>query len=228
MWRGCPGPGARRGGWICAPLGLWGGLSSANAQLQEVSLIRTDTRTNEEIRAVEILLIDEAGKSLGIVPREKALERAQSKVLDLVEVAPDGEPPVCRIMDFKKYIYEQKRKQKLAKKKTSKVETKEIKLRPNIGPHDLGIKLDRARGFLEKGDKVKVTLRYRPREMRHYEIGTHVLDRIVENLKDISLVESSSTGNRHVRLQTILIAPRKEAIKRMQESLGAQDGEQVE
>ena len=193
-----------------------------------MSLIRTDTRTNEEIRAVEVLLIDEAGKSLGIVPREKALERAQGKVLDLVEVAPDGDPPVCRIMDFKKYIYEQKRKQKLAKKKTSKVETKEIKLRPNIDPHDFGIKLSRARGFLEKGNKVKVTLRYRPREMRHYEIGTQVLDRIVEDLKDIALIESSSTGNRSVRMQTMLIAPRKEAIKRKKEDLGDQEGERPE
>ena len=154
---------------------------------------------------------------MGIVPRDAALERAQSKGLDLVEVAPDADPPVCRIMDFTKYVYEQKRKQKLAKKRTQKVETKEIKLRPNIDPHDFGIKLNRTRGFLEKGNKVKITIRYRPREMRHYEIGTQVLERLLEDLKDLAVVESSNRGNTHMRMQTILIAPRKDVSKTKKE-----------
>lgn len=139
----------------------------------------------------------------------QAIERAQSKGLDLVEVAPDAEPPVCRIMDFTKFVFEQKRKMKVAKKKTVHFETKEVKLRPNIDPHDLGIKIARIREFLEKGHKVKVTLRYRPREMRHYEIGTNLLNRLVAGLNDLATVESESRGNEQMRMQTILISPRK-------------------
>lgn len=156
-------------------------------------------------------LIDEAGKQLGIVPVPAAIERALSKGLDLVEVAPDAEPPVCRIMDFTKYVFELKRKQKLAKKKTVRTETKEIKLRPNIDPHDLSIKIDHIREFLEHGHKVKVTLRYRPREMRHYEIGTHLLNRLVAGLSDVATVESESRGGEQIRMQTILISPKRKA-----------------
>ena len=148
---------------------------------------------------------------MGIVPIAAALERAQGKGLDLVEVAADADPPVCRIMDFTKYVFEQKRKQKVAKKKTVRTETKEIKLRPNIDPHDLSIKITHIREFLEKGHKVKVTLRYRPREMRHYEIGTNLLNRLVSGLNDVATVESESRGNENLRMQTILITPRKKA-----------------
>lgn len=146
------------------------------------------------------------------MPTDKALERAQSKTLDLVEVAPDAEPPVCRIMDFTKYLYEQKRKQKLARKKTTRVDTKEIKLRPNIDPHDFGIKLNHAREFLEKGNKVKFTIRYRPREMRHYEIGLKVMDRLVEELKELASTESSTRQQGGLRMQTMILAPRKEVL----------------
>lgn len=139
------------------------------------------------------------------------MERAQGKGLDLVEVAPDADPPVCRIMDFTKYVFEQKRKQKSAKKKTVRVETKEIKLRPNIDPHDFGIKIGHIREFLDKGHKVKVTLRYRPREMRHYEIGTALLNRLVAGLNDVATIESETRGNESLRMQSILISPRKKA-----------------
>lgn len=163
------------------------------------------------ITAPEIRLIDEAGTQLGIVSNAKALERAREKGLDLVEVAPDADPPVCRIMDFTHYIYDQKRKQKQAKKKTVRVDTKEIKLRPNIDPHDFGIKITRARQFLEKGHKVKVTLRYRPREMRHYEIGTAVLRRLKESLGDIAQVETTGGGRENARMQVITLARKKTA-----------------
>lgn len=156
-------------------------------------------------------MIDETGKQMGIVPTPSAIERAVSKGLDLVEVAPDADPPVCRIMDFTKYIFEAKRKQKLAKKKTVHTETKEIKLRPNIDPHDLGIKLTHIREFLSEGNKVKVTLRYRPREMRHYEIGTQLLNRLVAALSDLATVESENRGNESMRMQTILISPKKKS-----------------
>lgn len=154
-------------------------------------------------------LIDDLGKQLGIVPLPQAIERAQSRGFDLVEVAPDADPPVCRIMDFTKYIYEQKRKQKLAKKKTHRVELKEVKLRPNIDPHDFSIKTRHAREFLEKGNKVKITIRYRPREMRHYEIGSQVLDRMIQELNDLGIVESSSRGGPVMRMQIAVLAPRR-------------------
>ena len=172
-------------------------------------IIRTDTRTNEEITAREVRLIDETGKQHGIIPLGQALERASSRQLDLVEVAPEAVPPVCRIMDYTKYVYELKRKQKLAKKKGHRQETKEIKLRPNIDPHDFGIKVKHAREFLEKGDKVKLTVRYRQREMRHFEIGTRIINKLIEDLKELALVESQSRGGEGVRMQVAVLAPRK-------------------
>ena len=185
---------------------------SATSELvskREVSAIRTNVRTNEQIPAREVRLIDDLGKQLGIVPLPQAIERAQSRGFDLVEVAPDADPPVCRIMDFTKYIYEQKRKQKLAKKKTHRVEIKEVKLRPNIDPHDFSIKIKHARDFLEKGNKVKITIRYRPREMRHYEIGSQVLERMIQDLTDLAIVESSSRGGPVMRMQIAVLSPRK-------------------
>lgn len=157
----------------------------------------------------EVRLIDETGKQLGIVAIDEAMERARSKGFDLVEVAPDSAPPVCRIMDFTKFVYEQKRKVKAARKKTVKTETKELKLRPNIDPHDMGIKLKHGREFLEKGDKLKITMRYRAREMRHYEIGTQRVDELVKALSDLAVVESSTRGNTQMRMQTVIMAPRK-------------------
>ena len=154
-------------------------------------------------------LIDETGKQLGIVPLREALDRAAQKTLDLVEVSGDSDPPVCRIMDFTKYMYEQKRKQKAAKRKVIKTDLKELKLRPNIDPHDFGIKLKHAREFLEKGNKVKITMRYRAREMRHYEIGSARVDALVNELTDLAVIESSNRGNTQVRMQTVIMAPRK-------------------
>ncbi|MCL5269355.1 MAG: translation initiation factor IF-3 [bacterium] len=180
-----------------------------NRQTRRYGAIKTNTRTNEEISSREVRLIDENGEQLGIVPIDVALERARAKTLDLVEVAPDAAPPVCRIMDFTRHIFEQRRKQKLAKKKAVRTETKEIKLRPNIDPHDFEIKLKHAREFLEKGHKVKITLRYRPREMRHYEIGTQVLHRLTEALADLALVEAENRGTENMRMQTILLTRKK-------------------
>ena len=189
-----------------------GGRVGGGASRKEARTIRTNTtRTNLEITAHEVRLIDEAGKQLGIVPVPQAIERAQGKGLDLVEVAPDADPPVCRIMDFTKYAFEQKRKMKVAKKKTVRVETKEIKLRPNIDPHDFGIKLDHIKEFLDKGHKVKVTLRYRPREMRHYEIGTQVLSRLVAGVGERAMVESEAQRGESMRMQSIMITPKKKA-----------------
>jgi translation initiation factor IF-3 len=178
---------------------------------KEVGAIRTNVRINEQITAREVRLIDDLGKQLGIVPVAQAIERAQSRGYDLVEVAPDASPPVCRIMDFTKYLYEQKRKQKLARKKTHKVEIKEIKLRPNINPHDFGIKLRHGREFLEKGHKLKITVRYRAREMRHYEIGSRVLREMVDALNEVAVVESTNRGAPGMRMQMMMLAPKKTA-----------------
>jgi translation initiation factor IF-3 len=156
-----------------------------------------------------VRLIDEEGKQLGILPTAEAIERALARSLDLVEVAPDGDPPVCRILDYTKFRYDQKRKQKAARKKTTKVDIKEIKLRPNIDPHDFSIKLQHAREFVEKGNKLKVTVRYRRGEMRHYEIGTQKMDKMIEELKDLALVESTSRGQEGLRMQTVTLSPRK-------------------
>lgn len=170
--------------------------------------IRTDTRINEEISAKEVRLVDENGKQMGIVPYDDALARSRGKGLDLVEVAPDGDPPVCRIMDYSKFIFEMKRKQKLANKKKPKQDTKEIKLRPNIDKHDLDMKLKHARGFLEKGHKVKLTVRYRMREMRHYEIGTQRMDDMIEALADVSSLESTNRSQGRSRLQMATLNPK--------------------
>ncbi|MCH8333032.1 translation initiation factor IF-3, partial [Candidatus Sumerlaeota bacterium] len=115
-------------------------------------------RVNERIRATEVRLIDAKGEQAGLVPLEEAMELATRQNLDLVEVAPDAAPPVCKIMDYRRYMFENKRRQKEARKKAKTFELKEIKLRPNIDVHDYGIKMERARGFLEKGHKVKVTM----------------------------------------------------------------------
>ncbi len=154
-------------------------------------------------------MIDEGGVQLGIVPIAQALTLAREKTLDVVEVAPDADPPVCRIMDYTKYVFEVKRKQKLAKKKTVKTETKEIKLRPNIDPHDFGIKLEHIREFLEKGHKVKVTLRFRQREMRHVEIGIAVLKRLTESLQDLATVEADNRSSEGMRMQSIMLTRKK-------------------
>ena len=166
-------------------------------------------RVNERIRATEVRLIDAKGEQAGLVPLEEAMELATRQNLDLVEVAPDAAPPVCKIMDYRRYMFENKRRQKEARKKAKTFELKEIKLRPNIDVHDYGIKMERARGFLEKGHKVKVTMRYRPREMRHYEIGTQVLSRLAQDVSEIADVDQNTAGKRGVRMQSIVLSRKK-------------------
>jgi translation initiation factor IF-3 len=131
---------------------------------------------------------------VGIVPLADALRRAEEEGFDLVEVAPEAQPPVCRIMDFKKLLYEQKRKTKEARKRQKIADVKEIKMRPTIDAHDYGIKMNRARGFLERGDKVKFTLFFRGREFAHGELGEKILDRVTNDLSDIAVVETRTKG----------------------------------
>lgn len=141
-------------------------------------------RINERIRISEVRLIDENNQQLGVVPTAEALERAREAELDLVEVSPTSTPPVCRIMDFGKYLYEQKRKIKQNLKKQHTVTLKEIRLRPKIDDHDRDIKMQRAIKFLEKGHKVQITMMFRGREMMHQELGKEIMDEIVEAMQD--------------------------------------------
>lgn len=147
---------------------------------------------NEQIRDKEVRLIGEDGEQLGIVPGKEALRLAQEAELDLVKIAPTAKPPVCKIIDYGKYRYELARKEKEAKKKQKVIEIKEVRLSPNIDTNDLNTKVGAARKFLEKGDKVKVTLRFRGREMAHMFKSKYILDDFAESLKDIAVIDKRS------------------------------------
>lgn len=144
---------------------------------------------NEEIREKEVRLIDVEGEQLGVVSIGDALDRAYSKDLDLVKVAPNANPPVCRIMDYGKYRYEQEKKEKEARKNQRVVNLKEVRLSPNIEEHDLNVKANQAIRFLKAGDKVKVSVRFRGREMGHTDQGKEVLDDIVKLIEEVGKVD---------------------------------------
>lgn len=165
-----------------------------------------DLRVNDRIRISPVRLIDQDGEQVGIVGTDEARDIAAQAGLDLVEVAPNSRPPVCRIMDYGKYKYEQARKAKEAKKKQHTVTVKEIKLRPKIEEHDYGFKMRHARRFLDEGDKVKFTLRFRGREMTHPELGERVLEKIKDDLGETIVIESDI--RREGRTMTMLVSPR--------------------
>lgn len=144
---------------------------------------------NEQIRDKEIRLIGDDGEQLGIMSAKDALKMAKEAGLDLVKIAPTAKPPVCKIVDYGKYRYEQTRREKEAKKKQKTTEVKEIQLSPNIDVNDLTTKANQARKFLEKGNKVKVALRFRGREMAHMATGKEVLDTFLEKVSDVAVVE---------------------------------------
>ena len=165
-------------------------------------------RINGGIRADHIRLVDEANNQVGVVPREEALSKAQEAGLDLVEVAPNSEPPVCRIMDYGKWLYQQKRRVRDAHKKTQHpiATMKEIRLRPETDKHDLEIKVGHAREFLEKGHRVQFSVFFRGRQMLHREQGNEMLNAIVGTLQDVAKIERPSmmTGRR----MTLLLVPK--------------------
>ena len=135
-------------------------------------------RINEDIRVPRVLLIDQHGEKQGIMPTSAAIEAAEEAGLDLVEISPNSDPPVCKILDYGKYKFEEQKKKGVARKRQKLIEIKEIKLRPNIDTHDYDVKARAMTRFFEEGDKVKVTLRFRGREMAHQDIGVRVLERI--------------------------------------------------
>jgi translation initiation factor IF-3 len=146
-------------------------------------------RVNEEIRSREVQLIDQTGHNHGPVETSFALEKAQEAGLDLVEIAPNSTPPVCKLLDYGKYKYQAQKKAAEARKKQKVVEVKEIKLRPMIDDHDYDVKMRSMKRFFEEGDKVKVTLRFRGREMAHQELGTALLTRVKEDTSKFAKVE---------------------------------------
>ena len=146
---------------------------------------------NEQIKDKEVRLVGSEGEQLGIMSAKDALKMAQDAELDLVKIAPKAKPPVCKIIDYSKYRYEMIRKEKEARKKQKTVDLKEIRLSPNIEANDLNTKVNAARKFLEKGNKVKVTLRFRGREMAHMQSSRHILTDIAEKMSDIAVMEKA-------------------------------------
>ena len=144
---------------------------------------------NEQIRDKEVRVIAENGDQLGVMPVKEAMKLAQEAELDLVKIAPKAQPPVCKIIDYGKYRYELARKEKEAKKKQKTVEVKEVRISPNIDTNDLNTKVNNAKKFIAKGNKVKVTLRFRGREMAHMQQSKHILDDFAEMLAEVAVVE---------------------------------------
>lgn len=172
----------------------------------EGKAISNELMINEQIRDKEIRLIGSEGEQLGIMSAKEALKLAEEAGLDLVKIAPNAKPPVCKIVDYGKYRYEQIRKEKEAKKKQKVIEIKEIRLSPNIDTNDLNTKMNAAKKFLTKGDKVKVTLRFRGREMAHMANSKHILDDFAENLSEVASMEKAPKVEG--RSMTMFLAPK--------------------
>lgn len=166
-------------------------------------------RRNEQIRAREVRVISEAGEQVGILLRGEALSMAQENGLDLVEVAPNADPPVCRIMDYGKYRYEEQKKKQEAKKRQVVVHIKEIKLRPKTDEHDYQTKLDHIRRFLAEGDRCKVTIFFRGREIVHKDRGQTMLDKVVEDTKDVARVEQEARAEGRTLHMLLTPLPKK-------------------
>jgi len=163
-------------------------------------------RINEEIRVREVQLIDATGENRGPTPIQTAIELAQAAGLDLVEIAPNSSPPVCKILDYGKFKYQAQKKAAEARKKQKVVEVKEIKLRPMIDDHDYDVKMRAMQRFFEEGDKVKITLRFRGREMAHQELGFKLLERVRDDTAEIAKIEQSAKFEG--RQMIMVLAPR--------------------
>jgi translation initiation factor IF-3 len=166
-------------------------------------------RVNERIRAREVRLITDTNENLGVVPLQKALQLAADRELDLVEVAPTANPPVCKIMDFGKFLYERAKKEREARKQQKQIEVKEIRLRPKTDDHHRTFKVRDARRWLEDGMKVKVRIRFRGREITYPEIARDMLVQVADDLKDISIVEQEPNMEGRTMLMVLAPAPEK-------------------
>jgi translation initiation factor IF-3 len=168
---------------------------------------RDPTRINDRIRVPEVRLIGEDGNQIGVVKTDEALRYAQERDLDLVEVAPEARPPVCRVLDYSKYKYEQAQKQKAARKHQQQITIREIKFRPKIAQRDYDTKKGHVERFLRHKDKVKITIMFRGREVTHPERGTALLERLAEELDDVAVVEQAPSQDG--RNMTMMLAPSK-------------------
>ncbi|HUB97379.1 MAG TPA: translation initiation factor IF-3 [Stellaceae bacterium] len=167
---------------------------------------REGPRVNEQIDSPSVRLIDHTGENRGVVSTREAMGMASEVGLDLVEISPNADPPVCKILDFGKYKYEAQKKANEARKKQKVIEVKEIKLRPGIDDHDYDVKMRAMRSFLDEGDKVKVTMRFRGRELAHQELGMKVLDRVRDQLAELAKVEQ--WPKMEGRQMTMVISPK--------------------
>ena len=174
--------------------------------IKEVKNIAKRINVNRRIRAKEVRLIDPDGQQVGVVPLTEALETAQAHGLDLVEVAPNVSPPVCRIMDYGRYKYQQNKKLQEAKKRQSTFQVKEIKIRPMTGEHDLQVKMRHIKRFLHNRDKVKVTIIFRGREMAYTDLGAALLRRVVEETSELAVVEQEA--RKEGRFMVMVLAPK--------------------
>ena len=163
-------------------------------------------RINQEIKSDQVRLISSDGEQLGVVPLQEALSKADNVGLDLVEISPNTNPPVCKILDYGKYVYEKQKLDKKNKKKQHVIHVKEIRVRPNTGDHDLLTKLSRAKKFLEAGDKVKITVMYRGREMARQDMGVDTLNRVVEILDDFAEIDKQA--NMEGRRLSLILSPK--------------------
>lgn len=164
-------------------------------------------RINREIRAPKVRVISSTGEQVGIMTPRDAIKKAEDEGLDLVEIAPNATPPVCKIIDYGKFRYDQTKREKESKKASHQIKVKEVKVKPNINEHDLQTKMRHAKDFLEKGNKVKVTCMFRGREMAHKDIGERLIRKIVEDLNEVAVCETPM--KMFGRFLTVVLAPHK-------------------
>jgi translation initiation factor IF-3 len=194
----------RRGAW---PVAASTEFVSPTHQTARTTIANVDrTRINEEIRANEVRVVDPDGEH-GIYPIEKALDMARNHQLDLVEIAPNANPPVCKIMDYGKYRYEQQKKEKEQRKKQQSVQLKEVRFRPRTDDHDFNFKTKHARGFLEDGNKVRAYVQFRGRDIIYKDQGMEMLKRFIEELQDIAKIDQAP--RMEGRRMTTILAPHK-------------------
>lgn len=183
----------------------WRDLFCPYVWLRRTAIRNQKARINRRIRVPQVRLIDEEGGQVGVISTQDALMMAEERGLDLVEVAPNSDPPVCRLMDYGKFLYEQNKKAREARKNQKIVEVKEVQIRPSTDDHDIEVKSNRAREFLAEGHKVKFNMRFRGRQLAHQDIGVQMLEEIAEKMRDIAVVEVRPTSEG--RTITMIVAP---------------------
>jgi len=203
------------------------GASILFALVEVIGKIEREIRVNERIRAREVRLIDENGAQLGVMSTQEALRIAREREYDLIEVAPNSQPPVCRIMDYGKHKYEQARRERETRKKSKPSEVRLLRMKPQISKHDLDVKVRKLRELLGEGSKVRVSLRFRGREMSRPELGTGLFDRIAQELSDVAQVEGMPRREGRMMSMMLTAKPGAKAPKEKAEKASPHAKEQV-